>query len=106
MVCPGGQKGTAISEDGVFLSNLGLVGAVAILSPSTQFKWYRYYTKLNDGQSVTYFTPLVNCARSGLDALRDLTTIWRSAPAPSIGRKPKCFMSGHLRSGDLYEEDC
>jgi hypothetical protein len=40
-VFPGGQKGTAIPADGVFLSNLGLVGAVAILSPSTQFKRYR-----------------------------------------------------------------
>jgi len=40
-VCPGGQKGTATPAGGVFLSNLGLVGAVAILSPSTQFKRYR-----------------------------------------------------------------
>ena len=56
-VFPGGQKGTAIPADGVFLSNLGLVGAVAILSPSTQLKQCRYYTKLNDDQSVTYPIP-------------------------------------------------
>jgi hypothetical protein len=37
-VCPGGQKGTAIPADGVFFSNLGLVGAVAILSPKPKYR--------------------------------------------------------------------
>ena len=44
-ICPGGQIGTRTPADGVFPSRLGLVVAVAIPSPSTQFKRYSIYTK-------------------------------------------------------------
>jgi hypothetical protein len=39
-VCTGEQRGTTTPADEVFRSRLGLVVAVAIPSPSTQFKQY------------------------------------------------------------------